>query len=258
MALRTICMNALAAVVVLGATMPALAVCGDAASVSVARDAMAIDARTLRLPDGAHVRLAGVERLGSADETDVRRALGDIIQGQELQIHAADKPDRYGRQVAFVFMSGSKEPLQGALLGQGDLVAAGSVSQKECANYLMKQENAARTAKRGLWNESDAIKSAEMPGDILAQLGRFVVVQGRVSSVRESGATIYVNFGRRWTRDFALTVSKRRLRDFEAAEMKLKSLEGRIVRVRGFVEQRGGPRIEAFEPGQIELVASER
>jgi hypothetical protein len=30
-----------------------------------------------------------------------------------------------------------------------------------------------------------------------------------VLSVRESGATIYVNFGRRWTEDFTVTILKR-------------------------------------------------
>ena len=40
---------------------------------------------------------------------------------------------------------------------------------------------------------------AEDPAAVLAEQGRFALVEGKVVSVRESGATIYVNFGRRWT-----------------------------------------------------------
>ena len=72
-------------------------------------------------------------------------------------------------------------------------------------------------------------------------------------SVRERGATIYVNFGRRWTEDFTVTISKRNERSFTAAGFELKKLAGRRVRVRGWIEERGGPWIEAARPEQIEF-----
>ena len=68
--------------------------------------------------------------------------------------------------------------------------------------------------------------------------------------------TLYVNFGRRWTQGFAVTISRRMMTGFEAAGLTPKTLENRIVRVRGWVEQRGGPRIEALWPAQIELVGN--
>jgi len=34
---------------------------------------------------------------------------------------------------------------------------------------------------------------------LLAARGRFSLVEGKVLSVREAGATIYLNFGRRWS-----------------------------------------------------------
>jgi hypothetical protein len=88
----------------------------------------------------------------------------------------------------------------------------------------------------------------------LASIGRFAVVEGKVLSVGQAGATFYVNFGRRWTRDFAATISKRMMPSFEAAGINAKSLENRRIRVRGWVEQRGGPRIELLRVGQIEVV----
>ncbi|HEV3176929.1 MAG TPA: thermonuclease family protein, partial [Stellaceae bacterium] len=79
------------------------------------------------------------------------------------------------------------------------------------------------------------------------------IVEGKVLSVRESGPTIYVNFGRRWTQDFTVTIAKRNESAFTSAGLEPKRLQGRRVRVRGYVEQRGGPWVEATRPEQIEL-----
>jgi hypothetical protein len=51
-----------------------------------------------------------------------------------------------------------------------------------------------------------------------------------------------------------VTISRRTVRAFEAAGMALKSFENRRIRVRGWVEARGGPRIEVLRAGQIELL----
>jgi hypothetical protein len=72
-------------------------------------------------------------------------------------------------------------------------------------------------------------------------------------SVRESGGTIYVNFGRRWSEALTVTILKRHERTFAAAGIEPKSLEGRMVRVRGYVDVRNGPVIEATQPQQIEI-----
>ncbi len=66
---------------------------------------------------------------------------------------------------------------------------------------------------------------------------------------------IYVNFGRRWSEDFTATVLRRNERSLTASGLKLRSLGGRTVRVRGVVEERGGPWIEITRPEQIEILA---
>ena len=118
----------------------------------------------------------------------------------------------------------------------------------------MAAEATAREAKRGIWADPTAIKNPESPGDILAGIGQFTVVEGKVLSVRQAGATTYLNFGRNWTRDFVVTISRRVLPVFEAAGIALKSFENRRIRVRGWIEARGGPRIEVLRVGQIELL----
>jgi hypothetical protein len=133
--------------------------------------------------------------------------------------------------------------------------AAGSA---RATTELLARERAARKAKLGLRAISyyDSL-DADNPADVLAERGRFALVEGKVVSVRESGATIYVNFGRRWTEDFTVTILKRNERSFAAAGVEPKRLSGRRVRVRGWIEERGGPWIEAARPEQIELIDRE-
>ena len=50
-----------------------------------------------------------------------------------------------------------------------------------------------------------------------------------------------------------MTIPKRSERMFAAAGIEPKRLENRRVRVRGWVEERNGPRIEATRPEQIEI-----
>ena len=140
------------------------------------------------------------------------------------------------------------------VLARGEALISAEVPDKACAEELAAAEATARNARLGTWAHTSVIKNAESPGDILARIGQFAVVEGRVSSVREAGGTVYLNFGRRWTRDFAATISRRMMPSFEAAGVVPKSFENRRIRVRGWVERRGGPRIEVLRTGQIEVV----
>jgi len=247
------------AAVVLGAIAPAMS--GPALAASACsfeaqgegRVSAIIDARTFRMDDGREVHLAGIEAVTSA-RADRSAALGALVAGRGVALRGeTDAPDRYGRQPAFVFVEQAAASVQGQLLAQGDALVSGAVADKACAAELLAAEAAARQARRGIWADRAAIKNAESPGDILARIGQFTVVEGKVLSVRQAGATTYINFGRRWTRDFAVTISRRVMPAFEAAGFSLKSLENKRIRVRGWIEARGGPRIEAAQMGQIEM-----
>jgi endonuclease YncB( thermonuclease family) len=238
-----------------------------------------IDGRTLALDDGREVRLAAVEvppdgpaLPGAANSlpgaanalpgaSKSKTALDALVGGDEVVLRRAELPsDRYGRLVAYAYAVRDGEEL----FAQGELISAGlarvgdRIGSRACAEELLGREAAARKAKLGLWAEPYYdVLNAETPADVLAQQGRFALVEGKVVSVRESGATIYVNFGHRWSEEFTVTVLKRNERNFAAAGLDLKRLEGRRVRVRGWIEERGStgtsPWIEAVHPEQIEI-----
>ncbi len=216
-----------------------------------------IDGRTVQLTDGREVRLAGIEAPESA-----KAALEGLVAGREVLLsRLGPENDRYGRVLALVAVQPALpgQSVQRALLAQGQARVSAHIGDKDCAEALLSAENAARTAGLGLWADPYYVmRNAEDPAGILAIRGHFAVISGKVLSVRESGGTIYVNFGRRWSDDFTVTVPKRHERAFTAAGMELKKLAGQHVRVRGTIEERGGPWIEAAAPEQIEIAERNR
>ncbi len=246
------------------ADAPPQIVCGGD-TVAHATVGRIIDGRTFVFDDGREVRLAAIEALpmpqqsgptpGSPSDTpsgtksamSSKAALDALAGGDEVVLRQADAAldhgmDRYGRIVAYAYAvrDGAELFTQGALVASGFARVADRIGSKACAAELLGDENAARAAKLGLWGDPYyEVLNADTPADVLAQRGRFALVEGQVVSVRESGATIYLNFGRRWSESFAVTISKRNERNFTAAGLDLKSLAGRRVRVRGWVEARG-------------------
>ena len=129
-----------------------------------------------------------------------------------------------------------------------------SAEGDECATELLAREQSARNGKLGLWGQGYyAVLAAENLDELVAGRGHFTVVEGRVLTVRESGGTIYMNFGRRWSEALTVTILKRNERNFVAGGVDPRKLANLRVRVRGFVEERNGPRIEATRPEQIEI-----
>lgn len=236
-----------------------------------------IDGSDFMLDDGREVHLAAVnvplmpvagDAQAAPGGAAARAALSSLISSAEIVLRAANtKSDRYGRIVAYV------EAVGGAFRrsAEAEMVSAGlarvgeDAGNRACAAELLRRENAARKARLGLWADPyyEPLRADE-PADLLARRGRFALVEGKVVSVHESGATLYVNFGRHWSQDFTATVRKRNERNFEG--MNLQGLAGRRVLIRGWIEAHGSdasntssgywlaPWIELAHQEQIELI----
>jgi endonuclease YncB( thermonuclease family) len=241
--------------------------------------AAVVDGRSFTLDDGREVRLAGIEvpfppllgETGPRAEAGAaaRKALAALVAGQNVELRQTSAtPDRYGRTLAFAFVDrdGVPVPVAHEMLANGFARVAAQIGDNAggksggksgdlaCAAELLGKERAAREGKLGLWGERYyAVVGAESFDELVAERGRFTVVEGKVLSVRESGGTIYMNFGRRWSQALTVTILKRNERIFTAAGLDPRKLENRRLRVRGWVEERSGPRIEATRPEQIEI-----
>nr|WP_257168023.1 thermonuclease family protein [Bradyrhizobium sp. SRS-191] len=215
-----------------------------------------VDARSVRLSDGREIRLAGIEVPPPEQRAAAMDALGALLRDRDIVLRGDDDaPDRYGRQRAFAFIAGADQPAQNELLRQGAALRGIDVQDRDCSLSLGTAEAEARTAQRGLWKIATVIKNAESPDDILARVGLFTVVEGKVLSVRQTGTTTYLNFARSWTRGFAVTIPKRMVAVLEGAGIETKSLANRRVQVRGWVEAHQGPRLELSQITQIEILS---
>jgi endonuclease YncB( thermonuclease family) len=232
-----------------------------------------VDGRSFILDDGREIRVAGIEvvqmpapgesgpraQAAAAAARSSRAALETTVGGQIVELRraagqASANVDRYGRTLAAVFVERDGTSVAHALLAGGFAKVSANVGDRACAAELLGKERSARERRLGVWGEAYyAVVGAESGAALEAEHGRFTVVEGKVLSVRESAGTIYMNFGRRWSEALTVTVLKRNERSFAAGGLDLKKLTNRRVRVRGWIEERNGPRIEATRPEQIEI-----
>ena len=230
--------------------------CGAGPAIA-GRVAKIVDGRSFVLTDGREVRIAALEApppATAAAGRAARDALGTILSDQTVALRPAGPSDRYGRMVAHVNLGPAGPSAARIMLAGGHARVSGHVGHAACAADLLSQERVARTGRLGLWGDPvyAILDAADLSG-LVAVAGRFSLIEGKVLSVRESRGTIFVNFGRRWTQALTVTISKRHEGIFTGAGVAPKVLENRSVLVRGWVEVRNGPRLEASRPEQIEL-----
>lgn len=182
-------MIAAAALALLGCDAVAQETC-KLTAIGSAQVAAVRDGRTLMLDDGRELRLAAIE---AGD--DGRHALELLVDGRPLRLERlAAESDRYGRLVAFAFAGDAQQSLQQALLAEGQARVSARIGDKACADGLLTIERAARAARRGLWADPNfAPLRAENIAQLQAERGHFALVEGKVLSVRESGAIIYMS-----------------------------------------------------------------
>jgi micrococcal nuclease len=219
-----------------------------------------LDGETLALDDGSEVRLTGslapkqpTGRDGFwPDAQKAQGALELLVLGRTIDLKVAGRTrDRYGRLLAhaFVLDGGQQVWVQGAMVSAGHAQAYALPENAACIAELLALERIAREAKLGLWaSAAYAVRDALRPGDIAKLAGSFAIVEGKVIRAAQVGATLYLNFGSDWRRDFTVAVPKRLFK--KAAPVAYEGLE---VRVRGWVQRRNGPLIEVSTLEDIEL-----
>ena len=214
------------------------------------------DGDTFFTSDGAEVDLDGVlapgsggEKIGKRLAVQARKALSDaLMQGALSLAFAGQEKDRYGRMKAQVFTG--TEWVQGTLLRQGLVRFAPEMAGDACAQELLAAEAQARDAKLGHW--SDGVFTVLTPDDLSSKTGTFQIVEGKVQSSSTQHGRIYLNFGADWHTDFTVTVSKDDAKRFRAAYINLRKLDGKRVRVRGWLQSYYGPEMEIARASAIE------
>jgi len=220
--------------------------------------AAAIDGDTLQLADGRLLRLAaimapkGAEPLAAAASTAFAEAAGRSL----LLEFGPRQMDRHGRLLAQAWLAaadGTKEAwLQAMLVGEGLARVAGTEDTRASVLELLRIEEQARNARRGLW--ADPAYRVRTPDDLGAALNSFQIVQGRVLAVALVRSGGYLNFGADYKTDFTLSFSRESLRRLQESGLVFKSLQGVRLRARGWLRSFNGPLIDITHPEQIEVL----
>ncbi len=228
-----------------------------------------VDGDTVLLDSGLSVRMIGTQApklaLGREDFEDwplaheARAALVELALGKPVQLgYGGEEKDRYGRALAHLLVDAEGGPIwaQGAMIEAGWARVYSFPDNRHCLDQLFAGEARARQARLGIWADPYySVRAADRPAELLNRVGDYELVEGRALLAEKSGARVYLNFGRFWKEDFTVVIEAPALRLFERVGFDPLSLEGALVRIRGWVDERDGPRIEVTHPEQIEVLA---
>ena len=227
------------------------------------------DGDTVVLDDGRVVRMIGTQapKLPLGREgfdswplaPEAKTALETLLLNKVVQLgYGGERVDRYDRQLAHVFV----DTTDGPVWAQQTMVALGLArvysfpDNRQCLDLLFAAEGRARVSGLGIWRDPYySVRAADAPGDLLARAGHYELVEGRILLAEERGGRIYLNFGRFWKQDFTAVIEGPARRLFAAAGIDPLVLDGALVRIRGWVDDRDGPRIEITHPEQLEVLA---
>lgn len=216
------------------------------------------DVRTILLADGRQIRPAGIESFALLRHTDAEaeaRLLDEMrrmLVGEVRVRVIAETPDRYGRLPALIATKEHKLA-QEHLAGLG-LAVAYDAAAVPCLDAILSAEAAAWRSRKGLWSGEMAQLPRASPAALSPHIGGFVIFEGEVFSVGTRQWRTYLNFGRRWSEDVTATIEARD-RGLFGGEAALEGLTGRWVRVRGFLDERGGPTVALRSRAQLEVLS---
>jgi micrococcal nuclease len=227
-----------------------------------ARVASVVDGDTVVLEDQRQVRLVGiqspklplgrahVEKQPFADEA--KSALEDLVLNKIVKLsYGGRRMDRHGRALAHLHLEDGTW-VQGWLLERGLARVYSFRDNRTRVAAMLALESDARQQREGLWSHRfyqvlNVARSHKM-------VDTFQLVEARIKDAVRIKGRVYLNFGADWRTDFTVTISPKNVRLFGKAGLRPETWSGRTIRVRGWINWRNGPMIEATHPEQIEVL----
>jgi len=227
------------------ASAPGAFACGS--MTGAARIVEATERVELKLEDGRLLRLAGLD--APAPDLALDR-LAEAWSDRPLKLALlAPRPDRWGRWLADLAAPDGAS-LSDDLLRAGALRVKPEFETRDCEAGRLAVEREARERKLGLWSEPNAILAAGDAPKLAQADSRLAIVEGAVRGVGERRSRVYLDFGGR--DGFTVVVPRKAEAAFLRRGLDLSSLAGHVVRLRGYLDDRFGPRIELADPWMIE------
>lgn len=230
--------------------------------------AQVIDPLRLRLVNGRIIQLTGIE-IPDLDPLEpgeravaARDALIPLLENKQLRFYqtkdkSRGRVNRMGYELGHL-QTGGDDPvwIQGFLISEGYARARPDRSNPEMAAQMAALENAARAAGKGLWADpAYAVRTPDNAGELS---GRFGVVEGRVHASAMNGNNTFLNFGPDWKTDFTIGLDSAARRALMKKEIDPLQLQGKLIRVRGWVEDYNGPFIRLDDISKLEFIAEKK
>ena len=180
----------------------------------------------------------------------------DVVLKGSIELYAAgQEPDRYNRIMVQAFNNPLRgEWVQGRLLLEGGALVYGFGESPGCLKAMRNIERQAEAVNSGIWGQEKLPWPADNLELLAQKLGHFAIIEGKVLSVGNRKKRLYLNFGKKWSQDFTVSLVKMGKGAFKGDVTRLIGLLGKTVRVRGLLEERQGPLIRLNDEVQIEII----
>ena len=220
-----------------------------------------LNGKSFTLENGKTVRLAsiqvpniaelkGLKRAGEPMGKQSHQALIDLLNRQTITLKFGEQQeDRKGRLVGLAYLPDGRN-VQAEMISQGWAVAYPFPDLRKPLKTWLKLEDEARKAKRGIWRHDYWKPRSNQQIHSFAK-ERYVLVEGVVKKAANVKGGWFLNFGEDWKTDFTGAIKKHDAKAYFKG-FDLKSLEGKRVRLRGWVHRHNGPAIDLHQPEQIE------
>ena len=222
-----------------------------------------VDGDSFVLDSGLEVRLAQIEaprvRPGDTWGPQATASLERLIKGKRVDLrYGGLRRDRRGRALAQVFIPQGfgKEPLwvQTELLRTGIARVHTYADNRSAIAELWGAEREARRASRGVWSAPAYQVRFATPEALQGGIGSFQLAEGRVESAGQRGTVIFLNFGTDNKTDVTAVIPERAFALWQGGAQGLLALQGRSIRIRGYVRNSNGPALWIDHPEQIEFI----
>jgi micrococcal nuclease len=222
-----------------------------------------VDGDSFVLDSGLEVRLAQIEaprvRPGDTWGPQATASLERLVKGKRVELrYGGLRRDRRGRAIAQVFVpqSGGREAmwLQTEMLRSGIARVHTYADNRAAIAELWGAEREARRAGRGVWSSPAYQVRFATPEALQGGIGSFQLAEGRVETASQRGSVIFLNFGTDNKTDVSAVIPERAFALWPGGAPELLALQGRNIRIRGFVRNSNGPAVWLDHPEQIEYI----
>jgi hypothetical protein len=203
----------------------------------------ALSGDEITLHDGRVLRLGGVK----AASPEAKAFLDSHVSGKALVLQDATT-DRYGRVRATASVDGSPRTIEEELLREGLAFVYPAVGEERLEVWLAA-EHEARVGKHGFWADTVDVASNDAP----RLYGKYGFVVGCVAKAERVGNKVYLSFGAQERPEFTIALALSQMRTLKRQGVDALSLQGKKVRVRGWVTKGAGPTVTLTDSHQLEL-----